>query len=216
MPGPTYTDAQVCRYLERIGLPPTLLPTTLETLCRLIAGHLHAIPFENLSLHYSPNPSISLDPEFLFDKFVNRKRGGYCMEQNCAFSTLLRSLGYNLYTIGGRVLQVANNVVAGFGHMAIILTLDGIEYLVDVGYGSNCLTAPLPIFNGEIMEEPIKGVIPEEHRIHRGELPEASKKGHKIWMLQIRYNPESEWETQYVFEKDFEFFSKDYEMYSHP
>ena len=136
------------------------------------------------------------------------------MEQNGVFSTVLRTLGYDLYTVGGRVLQgVQPGEVRGFGHMGIIVTLDDIEYLVDVGYGSNCLTAPLPIFNGEVMEEPIKGVFPEEHRIHREEIVGAGKKGHKIWMLQIRYNPNAEWETQYVFEKDFEFFGPDYEMY---
>jgi arylamine N-acetyltransferase len=134
------------------------------------------------------------------------------MEQNQAFSILLRSLGYDLYAIGGRVLEGGKSV-RGFEHMAIILTLDGIEYLVDVGYGSNCLTAPLPIFNGEVIEEPIKGVIPEEHRVRQQEIPGAGKKGHKIWALQVRRSPQTDWETQYIFEKDFEFFGQDYEMY---
>ena len=103
--------------------------------------------------------------------------------------------------------------VRGFGHMAIILTLDGMEYLVDVGYGSNCLTAPLPIFNGKVIEDLQYGVAPEQHRILRAEIPGSAKKGHKIWTLQIRRNEEADWETQYVFEKDFEFYHPDYEVY---
>jgi arylamine N-acetyltransferase len=212
--GHIYTDSQVYHYLERINFvvpqPRSFPPATLDTLRRLIAGHLHAIPFENLSLHYSTDRTIPLDAEFLFDKFVNRRHGGYCMEQNRAFSTLLRSLGFQLYTIGARVLL--NGQVSGFNHMAIILTLDDIEYLVDVGFGGNGLTAPLPIFNGEIMEEPISGVMPEECRVHLDELPGSTRKGHKVWMYQHRRNKGAEWESQYVFEKDFEFYAADYEV----
>ena len=136
------------------------------------------------------------------------------MEQNRAFSIVLRSLGYDLYTVGGRVVQGLEwGKVMGWNHMAIIVTLDGIEYLVDVGYGSNCLTAPLPIFNGQIIGDAVAGVIPEEHRVHQAEIPGAGKKGHKIWMLQLRFDSNSEWQTQYLFEKDIEFFVADYEVY---
>lgn len=215
--GRKYTDQQVYRYLERINFrlstPPSFPQPTLNTLRRLIASHLHTIPFENLSLHYSKRRTITLESESLFDKFVNQRKGGYCMEQNGAFSTLLRTLGYDLYTIGARVFHSHDRgQVRGLGHMAIILTLGNVEYLVDVGFGGCGLTAPLPIFNGQVIEDPIKGLIPEEHRIHRAEIPGTAKKGHKSWMLQSRRNPQSEWETQYAFEKDFEFFSPDYEM----
>lgn len=211
---PKYTDSQAYCYLERINFPiphpPSFPAASLETLRRLVAGHLHAIPFENLSLHYSTHRTISLDPQFLFDKFVNQRHGGYCMEQNLAFSTLLRSLGFESYNIGARVI-VADQL-CGLNHMAIIVTLDDIEYLVDVGFGGNGLTAPLPIFNGDIIDEPINGVIPEEHRVQLDELPISAKKGHKTWMFQHRRNAQAKWETQFVFEKDFEFYSRDYEV----
>src|SRR5437667_2385544 len=97
--------------------------------------------------------------------------------------------------------------------MANILTLNGIEYLVDVGCGGYGLTAPLPIFDGDTIEAPINGVLPEEHRVHRVEIPSASKKGHKPWVLEYRQNPNAEWKPIYVFEKDFEFFPGDYNMY---
>lgn len=66
------------------------------------------------------------------------------MEQNGAFSTLLRTLGYDLYTIGARVFHSHDRgQVRGLGHMAIILTLGNVEYLVDVGFGlrPNCAAA---------------------------------------------------------------------------
>ena len=215
-----YTESQARQYLERINFPclndsRSLPRPTLDTLRQLVAGHLQAIPFENLSLHYSTHRRIDLNPQVLFDKFVIQKKGGYCMEQNGAFSTLLRTLGYQLYTVGGRVLSgMPAGQSAGLAHMASIITIDGIEYLVDVGYGANCLTAPLPIFDGkEIIETPRNGVIPEQHRIQLLGYPNQQRQGHKIWTLQLQRNPDAQWETQYIFEKDFEFLLPDYEMY---
>lgn len=217
--GATYTEHQAYLYLERINFPlsdpPTFPPPSVETLKRLIAGHLHAIPFENLSLHYSSRPSINLEPESIFDKFVNQRKGGYCVEQNGGFATLLRTLGYELYTIGARVFLGAHKErVGGFDHMAVIVIIGDIEYLVDVGFGGHGLTAPLPIYNGKVIEDAIDGATPEQHRIHLAEIPLASRKGRKSWMLQIRRNPEYEWETLYAFEKDLEFFRPDYQMYA--
>jgi arylamine N-acetyltransferase len=61
------------------------------------------VPFENLSLHYSQTHLLSLDPEDLFVKIVDRKRGGYCMENNAFFGAVLRSLGYDLINAGARI-----------------------------------------------------------------------------------------------------------------
>jgi len=136
------------------------------------------------------------------------------MEQNRAFSDLLQTLGYDAYTVGARVHMGNENGFGGFAHMAIIVTLDGIEYLTDVGFGGYGLTAPLPIFDGRhIIERPIDGVLPEQHRVTVGELPGARKKGHQTWLLQSRRNEKTDWEVIYAFEKDFEYFPSDYEVY---
>jgi len=135
------------------------------------------------------------------------------MEQNRCFSILLRTLGYDLYTIGSRVFLGGG--FTGWAHMAIIITLDGTEYLVDVGFGGNGLTQPLPVFKaGRLIEEPVAGVVPEEHRAHYAEMPVNAKKGHKVWFLQLRRTPDSDWETVYMFEKDIEFYLEDYEVYA--
>jgi arylamine N-acetyltransferase len=214
---PTLTDSQVLQYLRRIDFPisepPSFPPPTLDTLRRLIAGHLYAIPFENLSLHYASKGSITLDRQTVFDKFVTQRKGGYCMEQNLCFAMLLQSLKYDFYTIGARVYQGKERGYGGFNHMAIILTLDNLEYLVDVGFGGFGLTAPLPIFDGQkIIETRIEGVLPEEHRVTLGEL-KGARKGHKSWLFQSRRNQRGDWETAYAFEKDVAFFPADYEVY---
>ncbi|MBE7179987.1 MAG: arylamine N-acetyltransferase [Terriglobus roseus] len=110
----TYDADQIQRYYDRIKLPSArrvltvdgLDPeTSLAYLKLLQQHHLVAIPFESLSLHYGPH-TVSLHPDALFRKVVcSNGRGGYCMENNFLFGTLLRSVGYTLYPAGARVMH---------------------------------------------------------------------------------------------------------------
>jgi N-hydroxyarylamine O-acetyltransferase len=77
-------------YLERINYHGSLAPTA-ETLQALQVAHLLTAPFENLSTQR--DEPIVLDDDLLFDKVVNRRRGGFCYELNGLFSALLRVLG---------------------------------------------------------------------------------------------------------------------------
>lgn len=112
----TYTKDQLARYFQRIGYSPTRIApqddntTTITTtadplglLTELQMHHMATVPFESLSLHYSKHRIISLDTEDLFQKIVENRRGGYCMEVNTFFATVLRSLGFTLISAGGRV-----------------------------------------------------------------------------------------------------------------
>lgn len=99
---------QIDAYLVRIRHPkPSLEESTndygLGLLASLQRQHLASVPFENLSIHYSTDPAITLDPGELYTKIVTRRRGGYCMENNLLFGILLRSLGFTVYSVGGRV-----------------------------------------------------------------------------------------------------------------
>lgn len=82
----------------------------LSFLSTLQRYHLSAIPFENVSLHYSPHHTISLDPYALHHKIVaqNAGRGGYCMENNGLFCTVLQSLGFDVYPVGARINSALN------------------------------------------------------------------------------------------------------------
>lgn len=110
---PTYTKEQIEKYYNRIQLPEALRLYTvseaspkasLSYLSVLQRYHLTNIPFENLSLHYSWSRHISIHPDALFQKIIESTgRGGYCMELNAIFASLLRSLGYKLYASGARV-----------------------------------------------------------------------------------------------------------------
>lgn len=120
-PQPTYTPAQLEKYLTRIGYTTkdnystTLLAdihhkistNPLDTLSTLQRHHLAAIPWGNSALHYSQHHTISLNVESLFEKMVARKLDGYCMENSGLFFVVLRSLGYTVYAAGGRVSHAA-------------------------------------------------------------------------------------------------------------
>jgi arylamine N-acetyltransferase len=116
---PTLSQEQITKYLDRLSLPEEqrvydvakLEPqVALEYLAVLQKLHLVAIPFENLTLHYSAHRQISLHPDQLFKKVIadDNGRGGYCMENNCLLGMLLRSLGFTLYSAGARVFDNGN------------------------------------------------------------------------------------------------------------
>lgn len=124
---PIYSQEQINQYFDRINLPQhhreSLVikegPDIDHDTARVFLGvlqlhHLTAVPFENLSLHYSAHRSISIDSQEVFDKIVhpNTGRGGYCMENNTLFGAVLRSLGYSVTSVGGRVNEAVQPMSA--------------------------------------------------------------------------------------------------------
>ncbi|MEM7801780.1 MAG: arylamine N-acetyltransferase, partial [Chloroflexota bacterium] len=59
-------------YLDRINYRGSL-DRSIETLSALQLAHLHAVPFENLSIHN--DEPIILEERLLFDKVIKRRRG---------------------------------------------------------------------------------------------------------------------------------------------
>ena len=118
----TYTPSQIQKYYQRIRLPASLrevavseIADTSEGLTFLTSLQKHqlaCVPFENLELHYSSHHTITLDPQHLFHKIVERDagRGGYCMENSCLFGTILRSLGFDVVSIGAKVNEAVQPV----------------------------------------------------------------------------------------------------------
>lgn len=112
-PHELYTTEQINNYLSRIKLPkdlwPTLNPTSLksesalESLTKLTHHHLTSVPFKNLSLHYASIPGVSINKEDIYQKIVVNRRGGYCMEVNYLFATVLRTLDYEVVSLGAWV-----------------------------------------------------------------------------------------------------------------
>jgi N-hydroxyarylamine O-acetyltransferase len=130
-------------YTRRIQFEGPLTPT-LDTLARLIERHAATIAFENIDVLAGRVPH--LDPAALEQKLVQRRRGGYCFEQNGLFLAALQQAGFAARGLEARVRAgVPADVVTARTHMALRVTLEGEDYLADVGFGGFAPTAPLKL-----------------------------------------------------------------------
>lgn len=121
----------------------------ITTLRSLQHHHVYNIPFENFDIHnHTP---IVLQLESLYKKVIVGKRGGYCYELNILFHRLLQLCGFNVTMVSGRLLH-GHGYGREFEHMALIVELDGIKWLVDVGYGDFSLQ-PLAIIPDEVQSD---------------------------------------------------------------
>jgi N-hydroxyarylamine O-acetyltransferase len=105
--------------------------TSLDGLCRLQKAHLLNVPFENLDIHLGKK----IEVPHTFDKVVTHHRGGFCYELNGLFYELLEELGFTVKRISARAFDKKKGFGPEFDHMAIVATIDGSDYLVDVGFG---------------------------------------------------------------------------------
>lgn len=92
-------------------------------------------------------------------------------------------------------------------HMVNIVTISGKKYLVDVGFGGNGATTPLPLEEEAVHER----IAPGEMRLIRSKLPEHTDVNQRMWIYQHRQTPDDKWTPMYCF-TEVEFFPQDYEM----
>jgi N-hydroxyarylamine O-acetyltransferase len=120
-------------YLRRLRLEHSELKPDSESLKLLQRQHLLTIPYENLDIHWKR--PIVLDTDRFYEKIVGQKRGGFCYELNGLYYELLKDIGFQCRMISARV-----NNGEGFGaeydHLAILVRIEGSEYLTDVGFGN--------------------------------------------------------------------------------
>jgi N-hydroxyarylamine O-acetyltransferase len=128
-------------WLARIGYSGPLTPT-LETLNRLIFAHSHSIPYETLDIMLGRPPK--LDVLALQNKMIAGRRGGYCFEQNMLFRAGLRSLGYRITSLQGRVVRgLEIDAPRPAIHMLLKVELPEGIFLADVGFGNLAPTCAL-------------------------------------------------------------------------
>jgi len=169
-------------YLERINYYGSLVPNA-ETLRDLQVAHLLAVPFENLSIH--AGEPIILENTALFEKIVERRRGGFCYELNGLFASLLSALGFEVVMLSAEVATNAGGFGPNFDHMTLMVVLED-RWLVDVGFGDS-FREPL------LIDDRSEQV--QNERIYR-----IDSDGPYLLVLQ-RINGEGnqEWKTEYRF-----------------
>lgn len=140
------------RYFTRIGYDGPR-DNSVATLRALHALHPQAIPFENLDpLLRRP---VKLDADSLQAKLVDGGRGGYCFEHNSLFAAVLRVLGYRVEEATARVRwTMPAGMITPRVHCLLFVEAEGEDYLADVGFGGNVLTAPLKLASREEQATP--------------------------------------------------------------
>ena len=144
------SDVELARYLERIGHGWHVRPD-LETLRSLHRAHVEAIPFENLDVQLGETPSLEIGA--IFDKLVERRRGGWCYEMNGLFGWALGRIGFEVTRVACGVMRQVGGEERMGTHLALLVRIDGEPWLADVGFGSS-LAAPIPLRAAEHRHEP--------------------------------------------------------------
>ncbi|MCW2474202.1 MULTISPECIES: arylamine N-acetyltransferase [unclassified Symbiopectobacterium] len=127
-------------YLRRINYTAQVSANS-ATLYALMRHQLFSVPFENLDVQ--AGKVVSLVPEEIVDKLLQRGRGGYCYEVNGLFAMALEALGIPYCFVAARPMFYP--VRRPKTHMALIAEVDGRQWLCDLGFGSYGIRAPLAL-----------------------------------------------------------------------
>lgn len=130
-------------YLNRLKL--THQKPSLKYLKQIHKAHLLNIPFENLDIHYQNK--IILDIEKIYNKIITRKRGGFCYELNSMIFHLLSNIGFDCQLLSANV-KGSKEWGPPFDHMVVLVKIDQINWLVDVGFG-NLFVEPKKLVTNE-------------------------------------------------------------------
>ena len=183
------------KYLERINYNGDL-SVSHNTLSQLVFCHFTSVPYENLDI--LNNVPLSLEIPDLYDKIVNRHRGGYCFELNTLFNWLLNKIGFETQSYSARfLLNVPENTVPMRRHRVMITEIDGACYVADVGVGNEVPIRPLQI--GE-------NVLGQETKT-RGLIFRYRKDERYGWVLQFK-NPQKDpnvWKDMYGFTEEIQY-----------
>jgi arylamine N-acetyltransferase len=132
------------------------------------------------------------------------------MENNAFFNAVLKGLKFSVYSTGARVSDATAGIsgggYGGWTHMVNIVKLsDGKKYMVDVGFGANVATRPLPLEEGCTC----KGIFAREMRLVYENIPPNSDPTQKLWIYQYRDPPAEEWLSAFCF-TEVEYLANDY------
>ena len=167
-------------YLQRVNHTTDVIISE-DGLRALHRAQLYTIPFENLDVLLGRG--ISLEPETLFNKLVHRPRGGYCFELNGLFLAALQTFGFNARALLARVHL--SGTPSGRGHQVSLVTINGKQWLADVGFGGLNMLAPFPLK----LNHP---------RTFKGQTLRLAEAGSLGTMLQVF--KEDSWQDLYSFE----------------
>jgi N-hydroxyarylamine O-acetyltransferase len=104
--------------------------------------------FNNIAvLTKRPGDLLNLDLNFLYEKIIVNKKGGYCFEHNKLVYELFKSAGA---VIESKLARVVYNkkIDAGRTHRMNIVIINSQQYLFDVGFGGYTPDSLIPLSGG--------------------------------------------------------------------
>lgn len=140
----TFTKEQLQNALTRLGITEEIT-CRLASLNKLLFAQLTHIPFDSLDV-WGAGACPSLKLQDIYEKIVEKGRGGYCFELNTFFRSVLNGLGFDAYQAVGYILN-PDGVPQPPAHNVVLCDLDGKRYFMDVGYGG-----PVPYKAMELKE----------------------------------------------------------------
>jgi N-hydroxyarylamine O-acetyltransferase len=143
------------RLLERIGLT-TMPPADVAGLHVLHRAYVGSVPYEDLAVQLGESEPLASGA--LLQRVLEGGRGGYCFEVNTVLHDLLVAAGFR---VERRVANVGGAELPN--HMALVVDVDGEQYLADAGLGEGPLD-PVPLADGVTTPGPMSWTVArEEH-----------------------------------------------------
>lgn len=190
------TPSQIRAYLDRIGYVGSTQPT-LQTLRQIHRAHLLRVPFENLDIHRGR--AIRLERDFLFQKIVRERRGGFCFELNSLLAAALQGMGFSVHLLSGQVSRAVRATPTEsdvrFGpecdHLAVQVNIGDEAWLADVGYG-------------EAFREPLRlgdpGIQAQAEGRYRLTPWPGDPAACRYWLIQ-QEQPDRTWKTLFLLDR---------------
>jgi N-hydroxyarylamine O-acetyltransferase len=175
------TKEEIKAYLQRIGIPERETPDK-AFLFELHKAHVEHLSWQTVDIYARKPAGIDLRGSV---QLVTTGRSGYCFHLNGAFSTLLRSLGFQVSLHRAGVQPSGEQPRINSFHLGVTVRLaddqqEGQPWIVDVGLG-DMPYEPLPLIYGEYEQAPLtykvvpSGVVKDgwrlEHDSSKGSFP---------------------------------------------
>jgi N-hydroxyarylamine O-acetyltransferase len=168
-------------YLARIGFDGEAR-ADIATVSQMMRCQLFTVPFENLDVQ--TKKIVSLVPEDIVAKIIDRQRGGYCYEVNGLFAMALQALNIPYIFVAARPMFYP--VRRPKTHMAVVAQIDGENWLCDLGFGSYGIRAPMRLS------------VLDEAQQQDFDLFKLTKTNEREYLLQAWV--EGDWANQYGFD----------------
>jgi len=188
-------------YLNRIGYQGDT-QADIATVTDMMRCQLCTVPFENIDVQ--AGKVVSLVPEEIVEKIINRNRGGYCYEVNAIFAMALQSIGIPYQFVAARPMLSPDE--SPKTHMALVIRVNNEEWLCDLGFGCYGIREPMKL---SLVDIEVKQHI---------DMFILSKTAEHEYLLKVLVN--GEWINLYVFDiypqKWIDFIPANYFNSTHP